>query len=139
MKKGSRKVLAVVLVLAVVISIASIGMTASSGVDHRKTYRINVFTMLGNTAGLQTGWSAKILKDKFNLEMNMIASNLEGGGDAKFATMMASGNLGDIVILGSDSDGKYTDAIKVGFLLDWTKNGRLNKYAPYIVKNFGKV
>lgn len=139
LKKGSRKVLAVVLVLAVVISIASIGMTASSGVDHRKTYRINVFTMLGNTAGLQTGWSAKILKDKFNLEMNMIASNLEGGGDAKFATMMASGNLGDIVILGSDSDGKYTDAIKVGFLLDWTKNGRLNKYAPYIVKNFGKV
>ncbi|WP_252891626.1 hypothetical protein [Thermoclostridium stercorarium] len=65
--------------------------------------------MLGNKAGEQTGWFAKIVKDKFNIEMNMIASNVEGG-DTKFATMMASGDLGDIVIFGSDSDNKWLDA-----------------------------
>lgn len=138
MRKGFKKVFILALVFAVIFSLAAYGMTAS-GVSHRTTYKVNVFTMLGNYSGLQTGWGAKLIKDKFNMEMNIISSNVEGGGDAKFATMMASGNLGDIVIFGSDTDGKFTDAIKAGFLLDWTQKNRLNKYAPYIVKNFAKA
>ncbi len=101
-------------------------------------YKVNVFTMLGNYAGKQTGWFAKIIKDKFNMELNMIASNVDGGGDAKFATMMASGNLGDLVIFGND-DSKYTDAIKAGYLMDMNKNNMLAKYGQEITTGFPKV
>jgi len=104
----------------------------------KELYKIDVFTMLGNKAGEQTGWFAKVVKDKFNIEMNMIASNVEGG-DTKFATMMASGDLGDIVIFGSDSDNKWLDALKANALLDWTENGLLDTYGKYIVENYSKA
>ncbi len=38
---------------------------------------------------------------------------------------MAAGNLGD--------DEKYTNAIKAGVLLDWTKDGLLNEYGKNIL------
>lgn len=136
MRKNFKKGLLLALALIMVAGTASYGLAAS---PKKPLYKVNVFTMLGNYSGEQTGWSAKLLKDKFNMEFNIISSNVEGGGDIKFATMMASGNLGDIVIFGSDVDGKYTDAIKAGFLLDWNKNGLLNKHAPYIVKNYAKA
>lgn len=104
----------------------------------KELYKIDVFTMLGNKAGEQTGWFAKIVKDKFNIEMNMIASNVEGG-DTKFATMMATGDLGDIVIFGSDSDNKWLDALKANALLDWTTNGLLDTHGKYIVENYSKA
>ncbi len=94
---------------------------------------LDVFTMLSNFSGEQTGWFAKVVKDKFNINLNIIASNLEGGGDVKFAAMMASGNLGDLVVYGAD-DQKYIDSIKAGMLLDWTKDGMLEKYGQNMLK-----
>lgn len=70
--------------------------------------------------------------------MNMIASNVEGG-DTKFATMMATGDLGDIVIFGSDTDNKWLDALRANALLDWTKDGLLDTYGKYIVENYPKA
>ncbi len=123
-------------------STAASGSTSSSATDsktaEKELYKIDVFTMLGNKAGEQTGWFAKIVKDKFNIEMNMIASNVEGG-DTKFATMMASGDLGDIVIFGSDTDNKWQDALKGKALLDWTQNGLLDNYGKDIAKNYSKA
>lgn len=136
MRKGIKNGLLLVLMMIMVGGMSSYGLTAA---PKKPLYKVNVFTMLGNYSGKQTGWSAKLLKDKFNMEFNIISSNVEGGGDIKFATMMASGNLGDIVIFGSDTDGKYTDAIKAGYLLDWNKNNLLAKHAPYIVKNYAKA
>jgi putative aldouronate transport system substrate-binding protein len=109
-----------------------------TGVTGKELYKVDVFTMLGNYAGEQTGWFAKIVKDKFNMELNMIASNIDGGGDVKLATMMASGNLGDIIAFGGD-DEKYLDSIKGGFLLDMTKDGLLDKYGKDIVANYPLV
>lgn len=94
---------------------------------------IDVFSMLSNFSGEQSGWFAKVIKDKFNIKMNIIASNLEGGGDTKFATMMASGDLGDLVVFGDDGQ-KYLDAIKAGMLVDWTKDGMIDQYAANILK-----
>lgn len=99
--------------------------------------KLDVFSMTANYAGIQSGWFAKVVKDKFNMELNIISSNLQGG-DSKFATMMASGNLGDIVIFGND-DQRYTDAIKAGLLLDWTKNNLLATYGKDILKNYPKA
>ncbi|WP_141504370.1 extracellular solute-binding protein [Paenibacillus luteus] len=109
---------------------------------------LDVFSMLSNFSGEQTGWFAKVIKDKFNIKLNIIASNLEGGGDTKFATMMASGDLGDLVVFGDDGE-KYLTAIEAGMLVDWTKDGLLDnkgknilKYAPKAIEknkaNFGK-
>ena len=69
---------------------------------------VEVFDSLASSQGLQkSGWFAKIVKDKFNIKLNIIAPNVSGG-DTVFDTRSASGNLGDLVIVG-------------------TGNGRLNK------------
>ncbi|WP_442052042.1 extracellular solute-binding protein [Paenibacillus sp. 2TAB19] len=101
--------------------------------EEREEITIDVFSMLSNFAGEQSGWYAKLIKDKFNIKLNIIASNLEGGGDTKFATMMASGDLGDLVVFGDDGQ-KYLDAIKAGMLVDWTKDGLLDTYGKNILQ-----
>ncbi|QYR19571.1 hypothetical protein KZ483_16860 [Paenibacillus sp. sptzw28] len=67
---------------------------------------------MANFSGEQGGWFGKIVQDKFGLKLNIISQNLEGGAN-KFATQMASGNLGDFVVFGSDGQ-DYRDAIKAG-------------------------
>ena len=159
MKRNLVRVFTLMLVLVMIAGTAACGgkgttntdsTKANSGSDstsagkdaakapEKELYKVDVFTMLGNYAGIQPGWYAKIVKDKFNIELNMIASNLEGGGDVKFAAMMASGNLGDIVVFGNDDD-KYRDSIKGGLLLDMAKNGLMDNYGKDIVANFPKV
>ncbi len=107
--------------------------SASPEAQNREPYTIDIFSMLSNFSGEQQGWFAKAVKDKFNLTLNIIASNLEGGGDTKFSAMMAAGNLGDLVVFGDDGQ-KYQDAIKTGMLLDWTKNGLLDQYGKNIMQ-----
>ncbi|WP_317618455.1 extracellular solute-binding protein [Paenibacillus sp. PL91] len=99
----------------------------------KEPYKIEVLSQLANFAGEQGGWYGKILKDKFGLEMSITAPNLAGGA-AKFATLMASGDLGDLVVFGNDGQ-EYRDAIKAGLLLDWTKDGLLEKYGKDILAN----
>ncbi len=156
MKKNLKSFLTLAMVGSMLISFAACGskdnagntsaVTGNSTVSSASTsteakkdpYKIDVFTMLGNKAGDQTGWYAKMIKDRFNIEMNMIASNVEGG-DTKFATMMAAGDLGDIVIFGNDTDNKWQDALKANALLDWTQNGLLDTYGKDITSNYSKA
>jgi len=105
--------------------------------EYEEPYRIDVFTMLANYSGLQRGWFGKIVKDKFNMELNLIASNVDGG-DVKFTSLLASGDLGDIIVFGDD-DSKYLNAISGGLLLDMTQNGLLDRYGQEIVTNYPKV
>src|SRR5690606_13737441 len=93
----------------------------------RPEITLDVFSMRSNFSGEQPGWFAKVVKDKFNIKLNIISSNLEGGGDVKFQSMMAGGNLGDLIIFGG-TDSKYLDAIEAGMLLDWNKDGLLDQY-----------
>ncbi|SFF08734.1 putative aldouronate transport system substrate-binding protein [Paenibacillus algorifonticola] len=99
----------------------------------REEITIDVFSMLANYAGEQPGWFAKLVKDKFNIKLNIIASNL-AGGQQKIATMMASGDLGDLVVFGTNGR-DYQDAIKAGLLLDFTKDDLLNKYGQGLLAN----
>lgn len=104
----------------------------------REEITIDVFSMLSNFSGEQTGWFAHALKEKFNVKLNIISSNLEGGGDIKFQSMMAGGDLGDLVVFG-DTDSKYLDAIAAGMLLDWTKDGLLDNYGKNMLQNAPKA
>lgn len=110
---------------------------ADGELDHSKPLKLTVFSTTANYAGPQTGWYAKIIKEKFNIELDIIASNLTGG-DTKIAAQMASGDLGDIVIFGDDKN-HYPNAIKGELLLDWTKDGLLDTYGKDIQEQFPKA
>ena len=91
-----------------------------------ETVTLTVYSQLSNYEGEQIGWFADILKEKFNVKMNIISN-----GDGVFDTRMESGNLGDIVLFGADGD-EYTRAYQNGMLLDWNEDDILSDYAPYI-------
>lgn len=88
---------------------------------------LSVFSLLANYSGEQPGWFAKLVKDKFNIKLNIVQ-----GSTDKVATQMASGDLGDLVVgMGGKN---FTDSIKAGMLLDWTKDGLVDKYGKNMQK-----
>ncbi|MBE5960758.1 MAG: extracellular solute-binding protein [Lachnospiraceae bacterium] len=80
---------------------------------------IDVFANESNYEGIETGWFAKVVKDKFNMELNIISPNVSGGGDTLFTTRSAAGDLGDIVIIGCEND-RLKDTVTAGLLYDMT-------------------
>ncbi len=58
---------------------------------------LEVYSQPANFQGEQPGWTAKILKDKFNVTLSIIAPQVAGGDI--FAARAADGFLGDIVVL----------------------------------------
>lgn len=94
-----------------------------------QTVTLDVYSQLANYSGLQTGWFADLLLEKFNVKINIIP---ETGG--AFQTRMEAGKLGDIVVWGDNTD-KYSQACKKGMLLDWEEDNLLANYGPYIQNN----
>lgn len=88
---------------------------------------LNVFSNLANYDGEQPGWFGKMIKDKFNIKLNIIS------GGQKESTMMAAGDLGDIAVAIN-----IVDATKAGLLLDWNKDGLLDKYGQDIKEYAGQ-
>jgi putative aldouronate transport system substrate-binding protein len=152
MKKNMKQCVAMLLSALMTVSIAgcsnstdtlkSGGEGASSensSDDASKTIQLDMFSALANYQGIQSGWYAKILKDKFNIELNIIAPNVAGGGDQLYQTRSAAGNLGDIVIVRND---QMKDCINAGIIMDITDyitdKENLNKYSLAIdnLKNY---
>jgi len=77
---------------------------------------IDVFDGLANYMGIQEGWFAKIVKDKFNMKLNIIAPNVAGGGDTLYNTRVAAGELGDLII--TDKGEKLDELIAGGLVKD---------------------
>lgn len=90
---------------------------------------LTVFSQLANYSGEQAGWSADILKEKFNVVLNIVP-DLNG----TYQTRMEAGDLGDIVIFGSNDD-QYLNAVDAGLLYDWNEDNLLTEYGPYIAEN----
>lgn len=74
---------------------------------------IEIYDVAANYQGIQTGWFAKVVKDRFNLELNIIAPQV--AGDAVYQTRASTGNLGDIVILDSTD---FSDCLDAGLVKD---------------------
>lgn len=106
--------------LAMMLSLAACGGsdTAAESTDDGKEMTIDVFSSTANIQGVQTGWFAKLVKDKFNLKLNLIAPNV-AGGDTLFETRSAAGNLGDIVITGT-GNGRLEKLVKSKLITDMT-------------------
>lgn len=73
--------------------------TSTGEVSKDEELTIEVYDVASNYQGLQTGWYAKILKDKFNIVLNIIAPQVSGDASSLYQTRCASGNLGDLILL----------------------------------------
>jgi len=81
-----------------------------------KEITIDVFDGLANYMGVQQGWFAKIVQDKFNMKLNIIAPNVAGGGDTLYNTRVSAGDLGDLII--TDKGQKLDELIEGGLVAD---------------------
>lgn len=111
----------------------SVESEAAESVIPEETVTLQVFDQLANYSGEQTGWFAKVMLDKFNVKLNIISAT---GGTLQ--TRMESGNLGDLVIWGNDSE-DYLNAIDKGMLLDWEADGLLDEYGAGIKSGMEKA
>lgn len=91
---------------------------------------LNIFSQLANFNGEQLGWSAALMRDLFNVKINIIQDQ-----DGVLSTRMADGNLGDIVVWGQNG-ADYKTAVERGMLLDFEKYDMLEDYAPYIASHY---
>ena len=92
--------------------------SASSGrAAYEKTLTIDVFDTLANYQGIQSGWFAQLVLDKFNMRLNIIAPNIAGGGDTMYQTRTAAGELGDLIICNGNNS-NLQELVRAGLLYD---------------------
>src|SRR5690554_4119205 len=87
---------------------------------------LTVYSQLANYSGEMTGWFAQELLERFNVKVVIVPD-----ADGVYETRMESGNLGDIVLWGTDGD-KYLNAVEAGLLFDWEEDDLLAEHGPYI-------
>ena len=100
-------------------SVSGTSAAAAPAISHDKEMEFEIYDVASNFQGEQTGWFAKILKDKFNIKLNIVAPQVAGDASSVYQTRCASGNLGDIVIL-DNSD--MQDCIQAGLIADISKD-----------------
>lgn len=122
--KRMKKAICLIMVL-----IMTASLFAGCGKSGDKTITLTCYSQLANYSGNLTGWFGQILKEKFNVVINIIPDT-----DGIYETRMESGNLGDLVIWGSDGN-DYKNAVRAGMLLDWNEDDLLSELGPYIKEN----
>ena len=103
---------------------------------------VDVFSARANYQGLQTGFFAQIVRELFNMELNIIAPNVAGGGDLLFQTRQAAGHLGDLIVVGAGG-GTMQELVTGGLLLDMSPyldpNGMLMTRFSDAVQNLNSI
>ncbi|MCR4788639.1 MAG: sugar ABC transporter substrate-binding protein [Lachnospiraceae bacterium] len=103
----------------------------AAAADSGDAMEIEVYDAAANYQGLQTGWFDKVVKDRFNIALNIISPQV--AGDAIYQTRTSSGNLGDIVLLDSVD---FADCVKAGLIKDISADlpnySNLNAFADQI-------
>ena len=95
-----------------------------------ETVTLDVYVPGGNYPGVLVGWWAQVLKEKFNVELNLIPDQ----DGTVYTTRMESGNLGDLCLWTNNGD-DYQGAAAKEMLLDWYEDDLIYEYAPYIVEH----
>jgi putative aldouronate transport system substrate-binding protein len=108
--------------------------------NYTETLVVDFFSEPGNYMGKQAGWYGELIKEKFNIELNIISPNVSGGRDALFRTRYAAGDVGDIVVLSRENARK---CIEAGLLADLTEYvetstwlGKFQKGMDELAKSF---
>ena len=79
------------------------GTGATGAANGEEPITLTVFSELANYSGEMQGWFAKILLDKWNVKINLVAA-----AEGVYETRMEDGDLGDIVVWGSDGKNYIT-------------------------------
>ncbi|MBR4345281.1 MAG: sugar ABC transporter substrate-binding protein [Lachnospiraceae bacterium] len=103
--------------------------TENQGSAQKELLRIEIYDKAANYQGVQTGWFAEVVKERFNLELNIIAPQV--AGEAIYQTRVSTGNLGDIVILDQT---EFNDCLSQGLIREITNEYKNSKY----LKEFDK-
>ena len=119
-----KKFLSLLLTVALLLGMCSFTVAASA----EEPMEIVFFDDAANYNGEQTGWFAKVVLDRFNIKLNIIATQVIG--DEVFATRSADGDLGDIIIMDKS---KFADVVKAGLVKDISdKIGEIKSLQPFI-------
>lgn len=95
------------------------GSAETSQTKYGEFLTVDVFDSYANYQGIQGGWFGEMVKEKFNMELNIISPIVAGGGDSLFQTRSAAGNLGDIVVY-SAQGGHLQDLVTANLISDMT-------------------
>ena len=118
MRKKINKIICVMLICMVTLSGCGIEeKTSNETCPYEEYIIVDVFDHQANFQGIQSGWFGQLIKDKFNMELNIIAPNVAGGGDTLFETRCAAGNLGDLILFNAEG-GTLQDMVTAGVVLD---------------------
>lgn len=88
--------------------------------SYKEFITVDVYDEFANYQGVQSGWFAKAVKDRFHMELNFIAPNVSGGGDTLYQTRAAAGSLGDLILINT-SNGKFKELVESGLVMDCTE------------------
>ena len=104
-----KRFLSLLLTLALLLSLASFAMAEEAPLV------IDIYDAAANYHGIQTGWFAKVVKDRFNIELNIIAPQV--AGNELYATRAEEGSLGDIVVVDKKD---FSDLLSAGLVREIT-------------------
>ncbi|WP_304532864.1 hypothetical protein [Faecalibaculum rodentium] len=99
-------------------------------INNTEPITLTVFSVPANWSGKQTGWGAVLLKDMFNVELNIIPD-----ANGTYETRMEKGDLGDIVVWGNTGT-EYKQAVDQGKLFDWNEDDLVETYGRDICRYF---
>lgn len=130
MRKGlGKRMLSMLLATSMVAGTTVAATGCKFGSNSNEPITLTVYSQVANSSGLQKGWAADIIKEKFNVKLNIVPE--ESG---TFQTRMSDKDLGDIIIWGHTDD-NYAAAIKAGLLYDLEEDDILKENAPYVYDN----
>lgn len=109
--------------------ILTVSLLSGCGEKAEEPVTLTVYSQLANYSGEMTGWFAQEILERFNAKILIVPDT-----DGVYDTRMEAGNLGDIVVWGSDGD-DYMGAVEAGLLFDWNEDGLLAEYGPDINAN----
>ncbi|MBR3494470.1 MAG: sugar ABC transporter substrate-binding protein [Clostridia bacterium] len=98
---------------ALLICCMLLSMGIFSAVAEEAPLTIDIYDAAANYHGVQIGWFAKVVKDRFNIELNIIAPQV--AGNDLYATRAEEGNLGDIIIVDKKD---FSDLLTAGLVRD---------------------
>ena len=132
MKRIGLIVLTVVMIFSVMVGTTACSkkkkneQTGKEQSDNAELITLDVYSQTANWNGMQTGWYATLLKDKFNVQLNII-NDLEG----TYETLLEAGDLGDLIVWG-DNGTQYKNAIELQLLYPWEEGDLCKTYGPAI-------
>lgn len=88
---------------------------SENGCPYEEFIVVDVFDSFANYQGIQSGWFGELVKKKFNMELNIIAPNISGGGSTLFESRAAAGSLGDLIICKGEN-GVLQDLVNAGLV-----------------------